>query len=86
MIEFIGMIDLEDEVDLVTCDTVDTYMSEGSWEWGYKSYQNFKNAGGNVSKIKIYRGDEAKKVQCSRHYPFPLSAVSLIFFDQSSIY
>lgn len=62
LIEFIREKGLEEEVDLVTCDTVDTYMAEASWEWGFRSYENFKNAGGNVSKIKTYCGDEAKKV------------------------
>ena len=62
MVEFIQMHKLEEEVDLVTCDTVDTYMTEGAWEWGFKSYENFKNAGGNVSKIKVHFNDEVKKV------------------------
>jgi hypothetical protein len=61
-IEFIQSHGLEEEVDLVTCETVDTYMTEGAWEWGLKSYQNFKTAGGNVSKIKVHSGNEAKKV------------------------
>jgi hypothetical protein len=62
-IKFIQEKGLAEEVDLVTCNTVDTYMSESSWARGYKSYGNFKNAGGNVSKIEVYRGDEAKTVQ-----------------------
>jgi hypothetical protein len=74
-IEFIREKGLEEEVDLVTCDTVDTYMSDGAWEWGFKSYENFKNAGGNVSKIKVHRGDEAKKVQYSQSFNAPSLSV-----------
>ena len=62
MIEFIRKHKLEEEVDLVTCDTVDTCMTEGAWAWVFQSYENFKNAGGNVSKLKIHQGDDAKKV------------------------
>ena len=62
MIEFIQEKGLIEEVDLVSCDTVDTYMSESSFERGYASYENFKEAGGNVSRISVYRGDEAQKV------------------------
>jgi hypothetical protein len=73
-VEFIQMHKLEDEVDLVTCDTVDTYMTEGAWEWGFKSYENFKNAGGDVSNIKVHSGDEAKKVR----WFYSLRSVSLL--------
>ena len=62
MIDFIKDKGLAEEVDLVECNTVDTYMTEASFRRGYKSYANFKNAGGNVSTIKVYRDDEAKKV------------------------
>ena len=67
-VDFIRKHKLGEEVDLVTCDTADTYMSEPAWERGFKSYNNFRKAGGNVSNIKVYRGDDAKKV-CSTLSP-----------------
>lgn len=82
-VEFIQMHKLEEEVDLVTCDTVDTYMTEGAWEWGFKSYENFKNAGGDVSKIKIHSDDEAKKV---RWFSFQHSVSLLTQYLSSSEY
>lgn len=63
MIEFIQENNLEQAVDLMTCDTVDTYMSEKTWEWGLRSVRNFEAAGGNMSRIKIHEGEEAKKVR-----------------------
>ena len=62
---FIQEKGLAEEVDLVACNTVDTYMSEASFARGYKSYANFKRAGGEISRIEVYRGDEAKAVHLS---------------------
>jgi hypothetical protein len=61
-IDFIRQHDLAKEIDLVACNTVDTYMSKVAWDRGYKSYCNFKNAGGNVENISVYEEAEAKKV------------------------
>jgi hypothetical protein len=62
MVEFIREHGLVQEVDLVTCDTADVYMSEGAWQHQLKSFQEFKEAGGNVSRIRVHRGEEAQKV------------------------
>jgi len=64
MIEFIQEKGLAEEIDLVVCNTVDTYMSEGSFEKGFRSYENFKKAGGNVATIEVHRDKEAREVLC----------------------
>lgn len=62
MVEFIKEHDLVDVVDLVECETSDVYMSERRWLLAMKLLEEFKDAGGNVEKIRVYHGEEARKV------------------------
>jgi len=59
MIAFIHQHNLANEVDLVTCETVDVYMSEFMWR---KQLAAFKEVGGDVSKVRVHHGDDAKTV------------------------
>jgi len=69
MVEFIKEHDLVDVVDLVECETCDVYMSESRWSLAVKSLEEFQDAGGNVEKIRVYHGEEARKVSYSLSSP-----------------
>jgi len=61
-VAFIRENNLVDEVDLVTCETADVYMSKKKWETQLKSLAEFRAAGGDTSKVRVHEGDDARKV------------------------
>lgn len=61
-VEFIRELDLVEEVGLVTCSTMDVYMSEAVWENQLKSFAAFQAAGGDTSKIQKLDKEEAREV------------------------